>query len=60
MSDHEQWVTTREAASYLKINVRTLRHLVRLGRIKGHVILGTKRKGWRFRLRELDGSMAHL
>jgi excisionase family DNA binding protein len=47
------WLTTEEAARYLKIKPRTLLVWVRAGLVTGHAI-GTRRKVWRFLREELD------
>ena len=43
-------MTPREAAEYLKLNVRTIYHLANSGRLPGHKV-GTR---WRFKKDVLD------
>jgi excisionase family DNA binding protein len=52
-----EWLTATEAASYLKIEPRTLLMWARQGRIKGYVLSGTERITWRFRSEDLDATM---
>ena len=47
------WLTTSEAARYLKIKPRTLQVWAREGTVTGHQ-LGKKRKVWYFLQEELD------
>ena len=47
------WLTTEEAARYMKVRPRTLLVWARSGVIIGHSI-GTRRKVWRFLREELD------
>jgi excisionase family DNA binding protein len=54
-----EWLTTTEAARYLKIEPRTLTLWARQGKVKGHVLSGACRFTWRFRRSELDATM-HL
>ena len=51
------WLTTSEAATYLKVKPRSLLQWTRLGKIRGHVLSGTKRRLWRFRREDLDSSL---
>lgn len=51
------WMTAQEAASYLRVQPRTLLLWARLGRIKGYTLSGTQRHVWRFRTEDLDGAM---
>ena len=53
-----EWLTATEAASYLKIEPRTLLMWARQGRIKGYVLSGTERITWRFRAEDLDATMS--
>jgi excisionase family DNA binding protein len=48
------WLTAREAAAYLKVAHRTLLYWARQGKVKGHVLSGTRRQTWRFRQADLD------
>jgi excisionase family DNA binding protein len=56
-SQQSKWLTAREAASYLKVEPRTLLLWARQGRIKGYVLSGTERITWRFRSEDLDATM---
>jgi excisionase family DNA binding protein len=51
------WLTTSEAATYLKVKPRSLLQWTRQGKIRGHVLSGTKRRLWRFRREDLDSSL---
>lgn len=51
------WLTSREAASYLKIEHRTVLLWARLGKIKGYVLSGHRRHVWRFRAVDLDAML---
>ena len=51
------WMTTAEAAAYLKTKPRTLLKWVREGSIKGWPLHGTKRRTWRFRRQDLDAAL---
>ena len=53
-----EWLTAAEAASYLKVEPRTLLMWARQGRIKGYVLSGTERITWRFRAEDLDATMS--
>ena len=55
--NNQSWLTAEEAASYLKVNPRTLLVWARQGKIKGHVLSGTKRHVWRFRQLDLDATL---
>ena len=48
------WLTTSEAAAYLKVAKRTLLEWARAGRIPAHRLSGASRITWRFRADELD------
>jgi excisionase family DNA binding protein len=52
-----KWLTAGEAASYLKVEPRTLLLWARQGHIKGYVLSGTERITWRFRAEDLDATM---
>ena len=54
---HSSWLTAREAASYLKVQTRTVLLWVRQGKLKGYALSGAKRHVWRFRVADLDGMM---
>ena len=49
-----EWLTASEAASYLRIKVRTLLLWARQGKVKGFALSGALRKVWRFRRVDLD------
>ena len=54
MLPQSEWMTTEEAAAYLKMETtRALLRLVRLGRVRGYVLSGTRRHVWRFRKEDL-------
>ena len=54
------WLTSSEAATYLKIKRRTLLAWVREGTIHGYALHGTKRRVWRFRREDLDAAMGFV
>jgi excisionase family DNA binding protein len=51
------WLTATEAASYLRIESRTLLLWARQGKVKGYVLSGTKRVTWRFLRSDLDATL---
>ncbi len=51
------WMTTAEAAAYLRIKPRTLLLWVRQGKIKGYPLSGIQRRVWRFLQADLDGTI---
>lgn len=51
------WLTSDEAASYLKVSPRTIVHWARIGQIKGHILSGTERITWRFLQSDLDAML---
>lgn len=51
------WLTSEEAAAYLKIPRRTLLSWVREGHIKGYPLHGVKRRVWRFQRADLDAAL---
>jgi excisionase family DNA binding protein len=51
------WLTANEAASYLKVEPRTLLMWARQGAVKGYVLSGTRRQTWRFLHADLDGML---
>lgn len=51
------WMNTAEAAAYIRRPPKYLLYLCRIGRIKGHVLSGSKRKTWAFRKEDLDRSL---
>lgn len=52
-----EWLTSGEAAQYLKIAPRTLVRWARCGRIPAHRLSGTARCTWRFLRSELDAML---
>ena len=59
MTDENQsdWLTTSEAAAYLKVKPRSLSLWVRQGKIQAYALSGTKRRVWRFRKADLDAAL---
>lgn len=55
--DNSTWLTAAEAASYLKINTRTLLAWARAKKVRGYVLSGHRRHVWRFRLEDLDAML---
>ena len=51
------WLTTDEAAAYLKVKPRSLLLWVRQGKIPAHALSGTRRRVWRFRREDLDAAL---
>jgi excisionase family DNA binding protein len=49
-----EWLTSSEAAAYLKVRVRSLLLWVRQGKVPAYALSGTKRRVWRFRKLDLD------
>lgn len=52
-----EWLTAREAATYLRVEPRTLLFWARQGKVKAHILSGTRRITWRFLTRDLDAMM---
>lgn len=52
-----QWLTSEEAAEYLKINRRTLLEWVRQDKLKAYKLSGVIRHVWRFRQADLDAML---
>jgi len=52
-----EWLTTQEAAKYLKVKPRTLLFWVRQGKLQAFALSGTKRHVWRFRKQDLDAAL---
>ena len=52
-----EWLTTVEAAAYLRTKPRTLLKWVREGSIKAWPLHGAKRRTWRFRKDDLDAAL---
>jgi excisionase family DNA binding protein len=53
----EHYVNSDEAASFLKLNLRTVQRLAREGTIPAHPFGEGARKTWRFLFSELDAWM---
>lgn len=53
-----EWLTAKEAAIYLKVEPRTLLFWARQGKVKGHILSGTRRITWRFLTPDLDAMMS--
>jgi len=53
----DEWLTTSEAATYLKIKTRTVLQWARQGKLKGYILSGVKRHVWRFRKIDLDATL---
>ena len=51
------WLTTEEAANYLKAKPRSLLLWVRQGKVRAYALSGTKRRIWRFRREDLDAAL---
>ncbi len=51
------WMTTEEAAAYLKVPRKTLLVWVRRGQVRGFQLSGTQRHVWRFRQEDLDAAL---
>jgi excisionase family DNA binding protein len=51
------WMTSREAAIYLRVESRTLLQWARQKHIKGYVLSGTRRMTWRFLRADLDATL---
>jgi excisionase family DNA binding protein len=51
------WMTATQAARYLQVEVRTILLWARQGKVKGHVLSGTRRITWRFLRSDLDATM---
>ncbi len=53
----EYWLTSTEAAQYLRVKNRTLLLWARQGKVKGYPLSGLKRRVWRFRVADLDAKL---
>ena len=51
------WLTASEAATYLRVDSRTLLRWTREGKVRGFQLSGTTRHVWRFRYADLDGML---
>ena len=54
----QEWLTATEAAAHLKVKPRTILQWAKEGKIRGHVLSGTKRCTWRFLRSELDAILS--
>jgi excisionase family DNA binding protein len=52
-----EWLTSSEAAAYLKVKVRSLLLWVRQGKVPAFALSGTRRRVWRFRKEDLDNAL---
>jgi excisionase family DNA binding protein len=52
-----EWLTTAEAAAYLKVKARSLLLWVRQGKVPAYALSGTRRRVWRFLQRDLDSAL---
>jgi excisionase family DNA binding protein len=55
-----EWLTTAEAAAYLRTKPRTLLKWVREGSMKAWPLHGTRRRTWRFRKEDLDSALGFV
>jgi excisionase family DNA binding protein len=55
--ENSNWLTTDEAAQYLKVKKRTLLMWTRQGKVPAFALSGTKRRVWRYRREELDQAL---
>jgi integrase len=53
-----EWLTSAEAALYLKINRRTLLQYARQGKVRAYILSGTQRHVWRFKTSDLDAMLS--
>lgn len=51
------WLTSEEAAHYLRVNRRTLIEWARQGKVKAYKLSGVIRHVWRFRQSDLDAML---
>jgi excisionase family DNA binding protein len=51
------WLTSGEAADYLRVKPRSLLLWVRQGKLQAYALSGTKRRVWRFRKDDLDSAL---
>jgi excisionase family DNA binding protein len=52
-----EWMTSDEAAEYLKVKTRSLLLWVRQGKLPAYALSGTKRRVWRFLKSDLDAAL---
>jgi excisionase family DNA binding protein len=53
----KEWLTAREAALHLRVSHRTILAWAKSGKLRGHVLSGTRRCTWRFLLSDLDATL---
>jgi excisionase family DNA binding protein len=53
-----EWLTSDEAALYLKIERRTLLQWVRQRKVRAYILSGTQRHIWRFKTSDLDAMLS--
>jgi excisionase family DNA binding protein len=53
-TQQSNWLTSTEAAAYLKVETRTLLMWARQQKVKGYILSGTLRQTWRFLHSDLD------
>jgi excisionase family DNA binding protein len=53
-----EWLTSAEAALYLKVERRTLLQWVRQGKVRAYILSGTQRHVWRFKITDLDAMLS--
>lgn len=53
-----EWLTSAEAALYLKIDRRTLLQYARQGKVRAYILSGTQRHVWRFKTSDLDAMLS--
>jgi excisionase family DNA binding protein len=54
----EPFVSTAEVAKYLSLSPRTVAKMAREGHIPAHPVSGSARRTWRFKLSEVEASLA--
>jgi excisionase family DNA binding protein len=53
-----EWLTSDEAALYLKVERRTLLQWVRQGKVRAYILSGTQRHVWRLKTSDLDAMLS--
>jgi excisionase family DNA binding protein len=54
----ESFVAAKEVAQFLGMSPRTIAKMAREGRIPAHPVSGSARRTWRFKLSEVESSLA--
>jgi excisionase family DNA binding protein len=54
----ERFVAAKEVAQFLGMSPRTISRMAREGRIPAHPVSGSARRTWRFKLSEINASLA--